>query len=218
MDRGDDILASSITIPASEAVDNEEAVLLPEMSASAILSDARAQGGEPSGSNSYRLDMVDADDLSSGSDHSFSPTRPRRAGGVDGERLERKRGSLVMPAASRPSPTPVSPPQSPFFSLDSRKSSTATDEPDVFSASTTAATPRPTMPVDAETRWYASAYAEAQLKTYHCDKVRKIPLSALDPSMLLGFLIRDEADFEDFCKRVGKVSSVSFNQQPSVAR
>jgi cysteine protease ATG4 len=62
------------------------------------------------------------------------------------------------------------------------------------------------MQVDEETRWYASAYAEAQLKTYHCDKVRKVPLSALDPSMLLGFLCKDQADFEDFCERVAKVS------------
>ena len=114
----------------------------------------------------------------------------------------------MVSAASRPGPSPVSPSQSPFFSLESRKSSIAIDEPDVFSASTTTATPKSTLPVFAQPRWYASAYAEAQLKTYHCDKVRKIPLSALDPSMLLGFLIRDEADFEDFCKRVAKVSCI----------
>ncbi len=35
--------------------------------------------------------------------------------------------------------------------------------------------------------------------------VRKMPLSGLDPSMLIGFLCRDEADWWDFRKRVGEV-------------
>ena len=33
-----------------------------------------------------------------------------------------------------------------------------------------------------------------------------MPLSGLDPSMLLGFLCRDETDWWDFRKRVGDVS------------
>lgn len=57
--------------------------------------------------------------------------------------------------------------------------------------------------------WYASAYTEAQLRTFHCEKVKKIPLSGLDPSMLLGFLCRDEAEFEDFCERASRVSLLS---------
>jgi hypothetical protein len=59
------------------------------------------------------------------------------------------------------------------------------------------------------TKWFASAYTEAQLRTFHCDKIKKIPLSNVDPSMLLGFLCKNEADFEDFCQRVNKVSPSS---------
>ena len=62
------------------------------------------------------------------------------------------------------------------------------------------------LPVDPQTAWYASAYSEANLKTFHCDKIKKLPLSGLDPSMLLGFLCQTEAEFEDFCNRVAKVS------------
>lgn len=63
----------------------------------------------------------------------------------------------------------------------------------------------PTVEVDSQTAWYATAYTSAQLKTFHCDKVKKLPLSGLDPSMLLGFLVRDERDMDDFCARVAKV-------------
>lgn len=59
---------------------------------------------------------------------------------------------------------------------------------------------------DSSLEWYATAYSEAQLRTFHCEKVKKIPLSGLDPSMLLGFLCRDEAEFEDFCERASRVS------------
>lgn len=54
---------------------------------------------------------------------------------------------------------------------------------------------------------YVTAYSDAELKTFHCDRVRKMPLSGLDPSMLLGFLCKDEADWVDFRRRVGEVSS-----------
>lgn len=53
---------------------------------------------------------------------------------------------------------------------------------------------------------YVTAYSAAELKTFHCERVRKMPLSGLDPSMLIGFLCRDEADWLDFKKRVGEVS------------
>jgi hypothetical protein len=36
--------------------------------------------------------------------------------------------------------------------------------------------------------------------------VRKMPLSGLDPSMLLGFLCKDREDREDFRRRVVEVS------------
>jgi cysteine protease ATG4 len=52
---------------------------------------------------------------------------------------------------------------------------------------------------------YCTAYSAAELKTFHCERVRKMPLSGLDPSMLIGFLCRDEKDWWDFKKRVGDV-------------
>jgi len=52
---------------------------------------------------------------------------------------------------------------------------------------------------------YCTAYSAAELKTFHCDRVRKMPLSGLDPSMLIGFLCRDEDDWRDFRRRVSEV-------------
>lgn len=52
---------------------------------------------------------------------------------------------------------------------------------------------------------YVTQYSTSELRTFHCDRVRKIPLSGLDPSMLLGFLCKDEADWIDFRKRVNEL-------------
>ncbi|EGO22797.1 cysteine protease required for autophagy [Serpula lacrymans var. lacrymans S7.9] len=49
---------------------------------------------------------------------------------------------------------------------------------------------------------YVNAYSPDQLRTFHCDRVRKMPMSGLDPSMLLGFLCKDENDWFDFRRRV----------------
>ncbi|KAI0917727.1 hypothetical protein AcV5_003899 [Taiwanofungus camphoratus] len=51
-------------------------------------------------------------------------------------------------------------------------------------------------------RHYVTAYSAAELKTFHCDRVRKMPLSGLDPSMLIGFLCKDEQDWIDFRNRI----------------
>lgn len=59
--------------------------------------------------------------------------------------------------------------------------------------------------VDPTTYHYATAYSPSELRTYHCDKVRKMPINHLDPSMLLGFLIKTEADWLDFRSRVSDV-------------
>jgi cysteine protease ATG4 len=72
--------------------------------------------------------------------------------------------------------------------------------------SSVASSLRARLPVDPQTQWYASAYSEEKLKSFHCDRVKKLPLSGLDPSMLLGFLVQSEAEFDDFCDRVAKVS------------
>ncbi|KAI8873539.1 peptidase C54, partial [Ramicandelaber brevisporus] len=35
-----------------------------------------------------------------------------------------------------------------------------------------------------------------QLDTYHCTSVRRVPISKLDPSMMIGFLVRTKGEFE----------------------
>ncbi|KAH9445405.1 hypothetical protein Pst134EB_023246 [Puccinia striiformis f. sp. tritici] len=50
--------------------------------------------------------------------------------------------------------------------------------------------------------FYASAYPNSALQSFHPEKVRRMNLSALDPSMLLGFLVRDEAEWEDLTSRI----------------
>jgi cysteine protease ATG4 len=55
---------------------------------------------------------------------------------------------------------------------------------------------------------FVNAYSATELKTFHCERVRKMPLSGLDPSMLIGFLCKDEGDWIDFRKRVVDVSSL----------
>ena len=53
---------------------------------------------------------------------------------------------------------------------------------------------------------YLNAYTPTELKTFHCDRVRKMPLSGLDPSMLIGFFCRDEIDWKDLREKVEQVS------------
>lgn len=53
---------------------------------------------------------------------------------------------------------------------------------------------------------FVTAYSAAELKTFHCDRIRKMPLSGLDPSMLLGFLCKDEADWIDLRARIADLS------------
>ncbi|KAA1097685.1 Cysteine protease atg4 [Puccinia graminis f. sp. tritici] len=45
--------------------------------------------------------------------------------------------------------------------------------------------------------FYAGAYPSSALQTFHQEKVQRMNLTALDPSMLLGFLVKDEADCSD---------------------
>ena len=56
---------------------------------------------------------------------------------------------------------------------------------------------------------YITAYSPMELKTFHCDRIRKMHLSGLDPSMLIGFLCRDERDWRDLRERVAEVSVIS---------
>ncbi|KAL9709428.1 Cysteine protease atg4 [Leucoagaricus gongylophorus] len=58
-----------------------------------------------------------------------------------------------------------------------------------------------------------SAYSDAELKTYHCDKVRKMPLRGLDPSMLLGFLCKTSQEWDDLRNRVEHLPRSIFSIQ-----
>lgn len=80
--------------------------------------------------------------------------------------------------------------------------------------------PAPDIAVDRETagldpvqEHYVTAYFASELRTFHCERVRKMPLSGLDPSMLLGFLCKDEADWWDFRKRVADLPRMIFSVQ-----
>ena len=44
------------------------------------------------------------------------------------------------------------------------------------------------------------------MATFHCDTLRKISISQLDPSMLLGFYCQNNEEFEKFCDLVKEVS------------
>ncbi|KIP05763.1 hypothetical protein PHLGIDRAFT_107790 [Phlebiopsis gigantea 11061_1 CR5-6] len=63
--------------------------------------------------------------------------------------------------------------------------------------------------LDPVQRHLVSAYSAAELKTFHCDRVRKMPLSGLDPSMLMGFLCKDEADWQDLKQRIAELNQKS---------
>jgi cysteine protease ATG4 len=58
----------------------------------------------------------------------------------------------------------------------------------------------------AEVDWLLGVYTSDQLKTFHCDKVKKMPISSLDPSMLIGFLCKDNDDWLDLRERLNNVS------------
>ncbi|KAG1786366.1 cysteine protease required for autophagy [Suillus plorans] len=62
-----------------------------------------------------------------------------------------------------------------------------------------------TSELDPVAEHYVTQYSASELRTFHCDRVRKIPLSGLDPSMLLGFLCKDETDWIDLRKRVNEL-------------
>lgn len=45
-------------------------------------------------------------------------------------------------------------------------------------------------------------YTPEEVDTYHTRRLRRIHIKDMDPSMLIGFLIRDEADWADWKERV----------------
>ncbi|KAJ6631533.1 hypothetical protein B0H10DRAFT_499342 [Mycena sp. CBHHK59/15] len=66
---------------------------------------------------------------------------------------------------------------------------------------------------NAAEQYYATAYTAAELQTFHCEKVRKMPLGGLDPSMLVGFLCRDAEEWQDFRRRVVELPRTIFSIQ-----
>lgn len=63
----------------------------------------------------------------------------------------------------------------------------------------------PTTDEEALERFYSSCYREEELRSFHCERPRKMPLSGLDPSMLVGLLVQTEADFLDLVERLKPV-------------
>lgn len=50
-----------------------------------------------------------------------------------------------------------------------------------------------------------NSYQHKDLFSYHCDKVRFLRISSLDPSMVLGFLVKNKDEFLSFCENVKDV-------------
>src|SRR5271170_5306978 len=49
------------------------------------------------------------------------------------------------------------------------------------------------------------AYTDDELSSVHTRRLRVLKISEMDPSMLIGFLIKDEADWEDWKRRIREV-------------
>jgi len=47
-------------------------------------------------------------------------------------------------------------------------------------------------------------YTDANIDSCYTKRLRRIHVSEMDPSMLIGFLIRDEADWDDWKASIGK--------------
>ena len=60
---------------------------------------------------------------------------------------------------------------------------------------------RPALPYHSQ----SSEYTTEEISTCHSRRLRGLDIKEMDPSMLMGFLIRDEADWEDFKRRINEV-------------
>ncbi|KAH0826422.1 cysteine protease required for autophagy [Lanmaoa asiatica] len=61
--------------------------------------------------------------------------------------------------------------------------------------------------LDVVAEHYVTQYNAMELRTFHCDRIRKMPLSGLDPSMLLGFLCKEEKDWIDLRRRINELNA-----------
>ncbi|KAK5061228.1 hypothetical protein LTR84_007770 [Exophiala bonariae] len=66
----------------------------------------------------------------------------------------------------------------------------------------------------------ASEYTEEEIATCHTRRLRGLRISEMDPSMLIGFLIKDEADWEDWKRRLKEVKGKAivnvYDKEPPV--
>ncbi|KAI4223985.1 MAG: hypothetical protein LQ349_007323, partial [Xanthoria aureola] len=61
--------------------------------------------------------------------------------------------------------------------------------------------PRPALPRYSD----VNEYSKEDIDSCHTRRLRRIPIQEMDPSMLLGFLIRDRSDWDDWRRRVTDV-------------
>ncbi|KAL8243924.1 hypothetical protein R6Q59_010182 [Mikania micrantha] len=75
---------------------------------------------------------------------------------------------------------------------------------------------RPALPYHPE----AQQYTAEELSTYHTRRLRGLKINEVDPSMLIGFLIKDEADWQDFKRRLNEVRGKKivniFDKEPPI--
>ncbi|WWC85959.1 uncharacterized protein L201_000829 [Kwoniella dendrophila CBS 6074] len=174
----------------------------------------------------YKLDVVDVDDISSDesndSDVASSPStrisKVRKARGTSKQAIRLSAKGTTPPKPQIPATGAEQHQQDDSESPTPRAAATSTSPlPPSVSATSEAPHhahhPLDTLPVDPEIQWWVNAYPEQALRTFHCEKVKKIPLSGLDPSMLLGFLIRNDDDWADFVERASKLPHKIFSVQ-----
>ncbi|KAG1451346.1 hypothetical protein G6F56_008109 [Rhizopus delemar] len=61
---------------------------------------------------------------------------------------------------------------------------------------------------------HLSQYTKEEFATYHCSTPRKIRLSSIDPSMMVGFYCRNMREFDLLCQQIEKISK---NHTPIVS-
>jgi cysteine protease ATG4 len=76
--------------------------------------------------------------------------------------------------------------------------------------------PTPSKAAQRLDQYFGSSYSPAELSSFHPERVRKMALTGMDPSMLIGFLIKDEADFIDWRARSApyKTSIYAIGDEP----
>ncbi|KAF8266378.1 hypothetical protein EI94DRAFT_1733232 [Lactarius quietus] len=160
-------------------------------------------GGRPS--SSYYFVGSQADNLFYLDPHHTRATIPLRPPTQTSER-ERERGIPIRQATPerglftpRPSSFPTSPASSRTGAHVRWNSAGANGAGSDLSGAASDAGLDPTQV------HYVTSYSAAELRTFHCERVRKMPLSGLDPSMLIGFLCKTEDDWIDLRRRVAEL-------------